>query len=153
MSGHRGFRLGDEVAGLKCVCAASLTDSRILIGEHSSERMRAAGAAPVMCVRPVTAPPRGLAQCVDSHSEVFKSRRQLQCWPRPGGRSLQNGPPTQNTGRVVCHRFGVWRGTRDRNSGSKLALVETTWKHGKDEPRLPPVTAAAFYAHEHCWRL
>lgn len=69
MSGHRDFRLNDEVAGLKCVCAASLAASRILIGEHSSEPMRAAGAAPAMCVRLVTAPPRGLAQCVDSHSD------------------------------------------------------------------------------------
>lgn len=68
MSGHRGFRLDDEVAGLKCVCAASLTASRILIGEHSSEPMRAA-AAPAMCITPVTAPPRGVAQCVDTQSD------------------------------------------------------------------------------------
>lgn len=63
-------------------------------------------------------------------------------------------PATQNTGRVVCHRFGVWRGTRDRNSGSKLAMVETTWKHGKGARRdFRRVTAAAVYADEHCWRL
>lgn len=52
-----------------------------------------------------------------------------------GWRSLQNGPPTQNTGMVARHSFGNGCGTRDRNSGSKLAMVETTWKHGKDARR------------------
>lgn len=31
--------------------------------------------------------------------------------------------------------FDMGGGTRDRNSGSKLAMVETTWKHGKGARR------------------
>lgn len=107
MSGHRGFRLDDEVAGLNCVCAASLTASRILIGEHSSEPMRAA-AAPAMCITPVTAPPRGVLSVSILTATVFRSRRRLQCWRHPGGRSLQNGPAYSEHRQGRLSPFWVW---------------------------------------------
>lgn len=116
-------------------CVASLTVSRILIGKHSSEPMRSAGVAPATLTCWCRRRPEVWLSASIVTATVFRPRRRLQCWPHPGGRLLQSGPPTQNTGWVACHRFGYGAGTGDRNSGSKLAMVETTWKHGKGARR------------------
>lgn len=93
-----------------------------------------AGTAPAICIMPVTGPPRGVGQCVDSHRDgVLVSKASAMLAPIRVGVHCRTRPPTQNTGRAACHRFG--RGTKDRKSGSKLAMVETTWKHGKGARR------------------
>lgn len=98
------------------MCLASLIASRILIGEHSSEPTRSAGAAVATCIKSMTEPPRDVARCVDNRrdgAQISEATAMLASIRM--GVHCTAAPPAQNTGWAACYRFVYRRRTRYPN--------------------------------------